>query len=134
MGDRANIVIYDRRVQSDESQVGIYLYTHWNGSEWPERLRLALDTPAARRRWNDPSYLTRILVANLFEDLGLGETGGGISTVLTDNGHEIIVVDLVREQVSFASPGNEPYIDHWQNTLSFEDFCGQVEAKYPSER
>jgi hypothetical protein len=38
MGDRANIYLVDNR----DAGRGIYLYTHWNGYEWPEKLRQAL--------------------------------------------------------------------------------------------
>lgn len=136
MGDRANIFVIDRpKVAEDDNEAsGIYLYTHWNGSEWPEMLRQALDSANARRRWDDPSYLTRILVSQLFADDHGGDTGSGVSTMLTDNEHEIIVVDIPAQTVSFAPEGQETDRTQWTDTLSFEDFCGQVEAKYPSQR
>lgn len=49
--------------------VGIYLYTHRKGQDWPERLRQALITGPARLRWEDPQYLARILIDQLFSDL-----------------------------------------------------------------
>lgn len=135
MGDRANILIIDRpKVAEDDTEVsGIYLYTHWDGYEWPERLRQALNLGTARSRWNDESYLTRIITTQMFMDLGEGATGGGISTMLTDNEHEIIVLDIPAQQVAFAAQGKQEDRRWWTNHMSFEDFCDQVEAKYPNE-
>lgn len=135
MGDRANIFVIDRppRAKTDDDVEGIYLYTHWQGYEWPERLRLALGSPAARKRWDDPQYLTRILVAHLFEELGLGETGGGgISTFIGDNSRPIIVLDIPGQAVAFVREGQETSRGyHFFNRMSFEDYCDQVEATYP---
>ena len=134
MGDRGSIVIFDRRCESDESQPGIYLYTHWNGTDWPELLRRFLDLPTARNRWDDPSYLTRILVSHLFYDLGGGETGGGIATFPTNIEHEQIVVDMARQEVAFCRQGSEESIDNWYGELSFEKYCAQDIARYPADR
>ena len=133
MGDRANILIIDRpKVAEDDNEVsGIYLYTHWSGYEWPERLRLAMNLGTARGRWNDESYLTRILITELYEDLGKGATGGGISTLRCGGEYEVIIVDIPAQQVAFAEEGSEEDRNNWHGHLSFEDYCGQVEATWP---
>lgn len=135
MGDRANILIIDRpKVAEDDTEVsGIYLYTHWSGYEWPEALRTALNRGTARNRWRDDAYLTRILVSHLFEDLGLGETGGGISTMRCGGEYEVIVVDIPAQQVAFAPEGAETDRNNWHGHMSFEDYCTQVEATWPKE-
>lgn len=134
MGDCANIFVVDRPpLTPDGNEVeGIYLYTHWKGYEWPERLRLALNSRPARNRWDDPQYLTRILVSHLFQDLGLSEIGGGISTFVGDNSCPIIVLDIPGQAVAFVREGQETDRGyHFFNRMSFEDYCDQVEAVYP---
>ena len=131
MGDRANIYVVDEKPDSTGLTRGIYLYTHYYGSSWPENLRKALCTGPARNRWDDSQYLVRILVAHLFEDLGLGETGGGISTLRGDNEYPITILDTVNKRVAFAEEGQEGEVDNWMHVMSFQDFCDQVEAQYP---
>lgn len=113
MGDRANIYLYD----SDTA--GIYVYTHWNGSEWPQRLAEALEF--GKERWSDPQYLARIIVTQVFKDLK-GTTGGGVSTRIGDNGHPILCVDLMGEQVAIAKEGDEQDRDKWTGFMSFREF------------
>lgn len=132
MGDRANIYVVDRLPQADTSETqGIYLYTHWNGEDWPEQLRAALNHKNARRRWNDPEYLLRILVDQLFSDIRDSELGGGIGTARTSGEHPVIVVDTMAGYVGFAREGEETNRDNWQNLLSFEGFCALSLADYP---
>lgn len=128
MGDRANIFVIDQTA----STCGIYLYTHSSGAEWPEALRLALNEDAARRRWDDPSYLTRILVAHLYADLGLSEGGGGIGTEHYSANHHTIVLDIPNRVVAFAPDGAETDPENWTNPMSFAEFCDQIEATYPN--
>lgn len=132
MGDRANIFVIDQPL-SDNPVNGIYLYTHWEGYVWPEILRLALHHTDARGRWNDDSYLTRIVIREVFESL-TGATGGGVSTYLTDNEHEIIVLNIPGQFVAFASPGEETDPGKWYGALSFSEYCDQVEALYPERQ
>jgi hypothetical protein len=136
MGDRANIFVIDRpkAAKDDHEVTGIYLYTHWNGSEWPEMLRQALSSANARRRWDDESYLTRILISQLYADDHDSDTGGGVSTMLTDNSHEIVIVDIPAQIVAFAPEGQETDRNNWTDSMSFADFCAQQTAKYPSQR
>ncbi len=83
MGDRANIVIREAGAPD------LFYYTHWSGQEWPEALRQALN--AGRGRWGDSQYLNRIIAREVFADLD-GDTGGGISTVVGDNGYDFLVL------------------------------------------
>lgn len=129
MGDRANIYIemptsYDSRTEPG----GVYLYTHWMGSEWPEALRKALEF--GRGRWSDESYLARIITSRVFADLVESETGGGLSLILTDNEYSIIVVDLIGQTVSFADAGDEKFKTKRYGTRSFEEFVAQKVATY----
>lgn len=129
MGDRANI--YLEMPGKDGQPDGIYLYTHYYGRTWPERLREALEF--GRGRWNDDQYLARIITSRVFADLVDDETGGGVSIRLCDNEHLIIVCDLIRREVSFATEGGER--DAWarRGHLSFADYVRQDRADYPPE-
>lgn len=127
MGDRANIYL---TTETDATR-GIYLYTHWNGCEWPELLRKALSKQHARRRWDDESYLSRILILELFSDLAGSETGGGVSTSITDNEYPITVVDLQNQVVAFATPGSEVNSDAWVGHMKFSEYVAQPTAEYP---
>jgi len=77
MGNRANI----RIMENDEGD--IYLYTHWGGSELPLTLRSALIR--GRKRWDDPTYLNRIIFSEMVKGDIDGVTGFGLSTYETDN-------------------------------------------------
>ena len=60
MGDRANFGFVDGAGDT------ICLYGHWAGHQMLGRLADAVI--AARSRWNDSSYATRIAISNLIGD------------------------------------------------------------------
>ncbi len=92
MGDRGNIAI----IQRDNEQV--WLYSHWGGTELPERLKDGLTI--GQGRWNDDSYLAKIIIgAAVPADNWKQETGYGISTHMQDNEHDILVVDIPVQRV-----------------------------------
>lgn len=126
MGDRANIYLVD-----DNPEHGIYLYTHWNGYEWPEMLRQALDK--GRGRWGDQPYLSRILCRELFATYDQ-DTGGGISTFITDNQYLITVVDLTESTISWADEGKETDRAEWRHTVPFAEYVTQEQAYYPGQK
>lgn len=92
MGDRGNIVIQERRGKR------VYFYTHWRGSEIRDVVKTALER---RQRWNDHSYLARIVFCTLIAGDTDGETGFGISTGICDNSHPILVLDVPSQNVFF---------------------------------
>jgi hypothetical protein len=53
------------------------LYLHWGGEAQVKSLSLALQ--AARGRWNDHSYATRICISQIVGEVWNQETGAGIS-------------------------------------------------------
>lgn len=128
MGDRANIYL-EMPGKNDEPD-GIYLYTHWSGYAWPERLREALIF--GRGRWNDDQYLARIITSRVFADLANDVTGGGVSLRLCDNGYPIIICDLLKQEVSFAEEGEERDPAHRRGHTSFEEYVEQDQADYPA--
>ena len=92
MGDRTNTIFR----MADGSDV--VLYQHWGGGNMMHNLATALY--AARSRWHDESYCTRIIISNLIGDEWAQEYGYGISTYIMDNEHSIPVVDFSDKTVA----------------------------------
>jgi hypothetical protein len=93
MGDRANILVKDSYDQN-----GVYLYTHWGGTDLPFTLQEALKK---KWRWGDTSYLTRIIFCEMVKGEEEGETGFGISSKVGDGDDRILVVDDDKGTVSY---------------------------------
>lgn len=125
MGDRANVYIKDSATE------GVFLYTHWGGDELPEVVREALDSDAGRGRWNDGSYLARIVFCRMVKGDEASATGYGISSRLGDNtvGRPIIVLDPDKQRIGFAAEAQVPQPVKWQ---SFEEYAAAQDAKWPS--
>lgn len=86
MGDRAN---FGFRQSNGET---IVLYGHWAGHEMLANLAHAVE--AARPRWNDESYATRIAISQLVGNEWNSETGWGLSVNnILDNEHKIAIID-----------------------------------------
>jgi hypothetical protein len=91
MGDRANVVI---------KEVGggqVVLYTHWDASSLPETVKKAL---ARRQRWDDESYLARIIFSEMIKDDIASETGYGIGSVVGDGADKLIEISIEAQTVS----------------------------------
>ncbi len=86
MGDRGNILIE-----------GVYLYTHWAGSDLKKILKRALKK---RLRWNDSPYLTRIIFCEMIKHDVEGETGYGISKEVQDNENPILEVNVRKQEIT----------------------------------
>jgi hypothetical protein len=89
VGDRANVYIHEG------DRLGVYLYTHWDGTELPQITRDALATPRARSRRDDTAYLTRIVHEYIVNNSGSigSETGYGISADVGDGEDRIVDID-----------------------------------------
>lgn len=109
MGNRGNIVIHEKEGGK------IFLYTHWGGSDLRETVARAL--ALGKARWDDESYLTRI-VFDALSGREFRETGHGISTRVTDNEHPHVNL-VMREQVVEIAGVQK----------SFEDFARQWPAR-----
>jgi hypothetical protein len=99
MGDRGNIVIKQNQYEDKPFQ-GVFLYSHWDGSDLPWTLQRALQRKA---RWNDVPYLARIIFCEMIGN-DTGETGYGISTSMCDNEHPLLIVDCEKQSIGLASP------------------------------
>ena len=93
MGDRANFGFVQPNGET------IVLYGHWAGHNMLGRLADAVI--AARPRWTDSSYATRIAISQLIGDQWNMETGWGLQVnERSDNEHKIAIVDF--EQQTFS--------------------------------
>jgi len=95
MGDRGNIVV----VNGFDPDSKVYLYTHWSGSQLPQIVWNAMRTRAARNRWNDESYLTRIVFNHLQGD-DRGELGFGIAARIGDGTDQIVEINCHTQRVT----------------------------------
>lgn len=116
MGDRANCYI------KMGAESGVYLYTHWGGTELPSVVKEALESPAGRARIDDDAYLARIVFEKMIEGASDKETGYGISPHLTDNEYPIIVLYPDKGYYAFAKPGREN--DNDLNWKPIDEFPG----------
>ena len=103
MGDRANVL-----VKSNKTESGIYFYTHWSGYNLPQTVQTALKR---KQRWDDESYLNRIIFSEMIKDSVEEETGYGISTFTPDGDTRIIEINHEKQTVTFK--------DH---TYSFSEY------------
>lgn len=114
MGDRANCIVLQNSY--DQEHPAVWLYTHWGGEELLANVQKAMQR---RERWDDDSYLTRII----FDTMTVGQqgdgTGYGITTAETDNGHDFVVVDPNKGEVRIEDPGDREVKHCWP----FEQFC-----------
>lgn len=128
MGDRGNIVVRQGTTPADD----VWFYTHWSGYRIGEVVREAL---AKQWRWNDESYLARIIFDVLTERHQGEETSFGISTRIGDNEYPILVVDVPRQKVwkieeSQLQKGRIPRGFHmFGEETSFADYVKQPAAK-----
>lgn len=123
MGDRGNIAI----IQSNNDQV--WLYSHWGGSELPERLKAGLT--AGKGRWTDESYLAKIIIGHAVPaDNWTEETGYGISCRLQDIEHDIMVVNIPQQRLhriteaslkNYKVPPN--FAPDPKQSWTFQEFC-----------
>lgn len=123
MGDRGNV-----NVREDSSDKGVFLYSHWGGTELPRVVRQALDR--GKNRWHDTPYLTRIIFCEMlldtiptnrgsdgFYDELVSETGFGISTEECDPGHPTIVIDVGTQTVTVRGDRVHSFRDYVKLTI-----------------
>jgi hypothetical protein len=95
MGARINFVF------KDESDSAVVLYSHWGQDSWQPDLAEALQH--ARRRWDDSSYGTRMIISYLIQHNILDETGYGIYAIHGDNydlGEQTVIVDFTTKTIT----------------------------------
>jgi len=102
MGDRNNIKITYSNGQ------GVYLYSHWGGSELREIVADALETSG---RVTDESYFARVLFSRMIAHELHQETGYGIAPYVVDQdaSNKMIHVDYTKAE---ALTGWVPQVDY----------------------
>lgn len=115
MGDRANVYIHE------EDRPGVYLYTHWAGSELPDLVKEALKVPRALNRSNDGPYLTRILIEEITKSSYGSETGWGVSAEVGDGEDRIVDVNVTLAGPVVTFKGYED--EEEENYEEYEDWC-----------
>lgn len=117
MGDRANVYIHEG------NSPGVYLYTHWDGTELPQIVQSSLLTRRAISRSTDIAYLTRIIFEDMIKDNLGGETGYGVSAEVQDGDDRIVDINVDFRNGVTATLIGYPYT--WTNIpedpFSFED-------------
>jgi hypothetical protein len=91
MGDRVTFAFQEKNGDV------IYLYGHWAGYQMMSNLAHAID--AARPRWNDEGYATRIAISQLINDEWSQELSWGITTYFCDSEHSVPVVNWADQTV-----------------------------------
>ena len=114
MGDRANCIV--KQNAWGKKHPSVWIYSHWGGRSLPHLVQEALQK---RQRWDDAPYLTRIIFDVMTAGQQGKDTGYGITTTLSDNEHDLIVVDPENKTVSFEDEKTRDVKKQW----SFEDFC-----------
>lgn len=123
MGDRANIhVLPDDLAEKNQNDPGVYLYTHWGGSELPITLR---ETLKRELRWDDGPYLTRMIFCAMVKGNEKDDTGFGISTGICDNEHLILHVNPARKTVTIGEGTPIPFEEFIK--LTDDDLLGKYE-------
>jgi hypothetical protein len=95
MGDRANVYVQDEY----NEEKGVYLYTHSFGDELPFVVQKAL---SRKLRWDDGSYLARIIFCEMVKDDIEGELGYGISAERVGDNHKLITVQPYKQLIKFG--------------------------------
>lgn len=117
---RRNIqVIYDtpdcetcaNATETPQPRASIYFYTHWGAEGLEEVLAGALKR--GKSRWNDESYLARIIFTDMTADAGDDITGYGIAPYCMDDQYPTLVVDMKAQTV---------------NDIAYEDFIAHPEV------
>lgn len=121
MGDRANFGFRENA----EAPI-VNLYAHWGGYEMMATLAHAIS--AARPRWTDSGYATRIAISQIVGDDWNGELGYGIYVnTLGDNEHSVPVVNWDEQTVTLYPYGFWKYEDAGEPkfVMGFESFINR---------
>ncbi len=105
MGARINFVFKDSEPAIGEPSSSVVLYSHWGQDSWQQDIAEALNH--ARRRWNDSSYGTRMIISYLIQHNILDETGFGIYAINGTNydlGEQTVIIDFVNKTVTDNYP------------------------------
>ncbi len=92
MGNRGEIYVHEG------DKPGVYLCTHYEGSNLPHIVQRALISREGRGRWDDAPYLTRIIFEQLIRGYERQEAGFGISAQRSEG--PVVDVDVAAQEVT----------------------------------
>jgi len=126
MGARINFVFKTNEFATGEPESYVVLYSHWGQDSWQPDLAEALQH--ARRRWDDASYGTRMMISYLIQHNILDETGFGIyaiNDISTDLGEQTVVVDFTSKTITDIHPVEfEAFINAYAPRVLTEQVIG----------
>jgi hypothetical protein len=106
MGDRANVAFISTIEGAEDKTGTIYLYTHWNGTALPQTVRDSLASKRGRARWNDETYLCRIILSDMMKTQDCpthpimeAETGYGVGLSMPDGQERVLTVNCKTQRV-----------------------------------
>ena len=92
MGARAQIEV-------KQKPHSVFLYTHlWSGTILQDTIKGMIK---GKLRWEDPTYLTRILFDSLIKDDD-GTTGYGIWTFQAGDIEKLVIFDIENQEVKYS--------------------------------
>jgi hypothetical protein len=101
MGDRGNIKI-PMPACNGEPAGNVFLYGHWSGEDLPKIVQAGLK--AGVDRWEDNTYLARIIFCQMMGNDTQSVTGYGIGSYPADNEYPYLVVDVDAQEVRVELP------------------------------
>lgn len=120
MGDRSVIGF-----RADKEAIPVFLYSHWGGSDRYRDAMRAIE--AARPRWNDASYATRIGISQIVENYWSEELGFGISAGHNSFGYpdydDVILITWETRTVEIVSSRDSTNVTQ---TIPFDAFLAQL--------
>ena len=96
MGCRGTIEVWENGDAPKSEERPVVLYTHWGAKEMEDDLR---DVLSRKVRWDDPSYLSRMIFSRMIRNDIDGEVGFGILTDNVGDAEIEIIVDCNRKEV-----------------------------------
>lgn len=114
MGTRGNI-----RIHNGNQDRSVYLYSHWDSdTALPTAVKTALTRAVSR--WDDPTYLARVIFTDLIRDDINSVTGYGIAASPKDvDGQDLILdVDCQAQAVTYEGAWD----DLSGTSLTFQEF------------
>jgi len=118
MGDR--FVVGFRETKNSPT---MYLYSHWGGDERHKTLAEAID--AARPRWGDAAYATRIAVSTIVGNDWERETGFGLSvgSFCMPDYSDVAIVTWDEQRVDVV---NDNDVENVLATMSLNDYVHTI--------
>ena len=112
MGERGNILVINEEKE-------IYLYTHWEGYKIKNILQAALKRGSDR--WEDSSYITRIIFSEMIQKDIMGTTGFGIAPYRISDNYDMVTFNVDNQTIKFESDTKEYTIQEFLETEFKED-------------